>query len=63
MHKQTGEIRTYEEKKMHFSEWSEPFHVGKTIEILGLRMVISKVKKLRGEITLCHPAKFTGKIK
>jgi hypothetical protein len=49
------EIRDYNdipEKEIRDDKWSEPFKVGDVVPILGKKMRIVKVKKLRGEIVL-----------
>lgn len=53
MHKKTGKIKPYDKIPRVVREaWSEPFHVGESVEFKNVRMKIIKIKKLRKEIHL-----------
>jgi hypothetical protein len=51
-----GEIREYDAipRKDRDDKWSKPFSVGQEVVVLGVRMKISKIKKLRKELHLVH---------
>ena len=61
MNDKTGEIREYKKispeemkKSSEVGKWSKPFHVGMELEVLGIKMKIAKIKKMRGEIVLTY---------
>ena len=56
MNTETGEIKSYDEipKKDRDDGWSKPFKVGDEVVVLGIKMKIIKIKKLKGEIHLTH---------
>ena len=57
MNEETGEIREVKKipkEEFELGKWSKPFHVGMELEVLGIKMKVAKIKKLRGEIVLTH---------